>query len=498
MTVNTQKLIYRPRILLLDDDNIILKATEKTLKGLNADIEPINSGKAGLELLKENPNSYAVAFVDYRFTNEDGNILYKGDKIAKEMKKVAPDLAVIMMSGDTSDDALKSWLDAGVDNFVYKPVSKKHLVILAESAIEKFHRNRRALTDHNTAEALQLETIKKVGMIGKSSSLLNTAKNIIKFSKSDLPVILLGETGTGKELAAKAIHENSSRSRKKFLTVNCSAFKSDSGLLESELFGHEKGSFTGAFHRKIGILEEANGGTVFLDEVHHLGLEAQAKILRAIQEKKIRRIGQNEEIPVNFRLISASKPNIRKLCQQNKFLPDLYFRISTLDISISPLRERIEDITSLIFHFKKRIEERDGVIKEISEAAIDKLKGYYWPGNVRELQNFIEKIFLVTEGRIIKPCDIVYELSKFENNQKKMDEEKAQKYETLKELEKWYDEKKVKIILETLIKTGHNISKTAEILEEKRSTLSSTMKKYGISDMTIKEREVYIHSPQTS
>ena len=120
MTVNTQKLIYRPRILLLDDDNIILKATEKTLKGLNADIEPINSGKAGLELLKENPNSYAVAFVDYRFTNEDGNILYKGDKIAKEMKKVAPDLAVIMMSGDTSDEALKSWLDAGVDNFVYK------------------------------------------------------------------------------------------------------------------------------------------------------------------------------------------------------------------------------------------------------------------------------------------------------------------------------------------------------------------------------------------
>jgi len=492
MPTNGRNSVYRPRVLLLDDDSIILKGAEKSLKGLDADIETLNSGKAGLELLKENPNSYAVAFIDYRFTNEDGDILYKGDSIAREMKKIAPDLTVIIMSGDTSDNALKSWLKAGVDNFVYKPVSKKHLLILAESALEKFKRNRKTFTGFHVNNQDTTELIEKVGMIGQSNSLLNTAKNIIKFSKSELPILLIGETGTGKELAANAIHLNSPRSQKRFLTVNCSAFKGDSTLLESELFGHEKGAFTGALNRKIGILEEANGGTVFLDEVHHLSMEAQAKILRAIQEKKIRRVGQNEEIPVNFRLISASKPNIRTLCEQNKFLPDLYFRISTLDILISPLRERMEDITPLIFHFKKKIEKRDGIIKEISESAIDKLKGYWWPGNVRELLNFIEKIFLITEGRIIKACDLDQELSSCKADYNIIEESKIKKCKTLKDLEKWYDEKKVTIILETLIKTGHNISKTAEALEEKRSTLSSTMKKYKISEMTIKEREDYI------
>ena len=490
--------IYRTRILLLDDDNIILKATEKSLKGLDVDIDTLNSGKAGLELLKENPNSYALALIDHRFTNEDGKVLYKGDTIAKEMKKVAPDLVVIIMSGDTSEKALKSWLDAGVDNFIYKPVSKKHLIILAESAIEKFNRNRKAFTDMKESLTKPAKIIESIGMIGQSKSLSNTAKNIIRFSKSDLPVILLGETGTGKELAAKAIHQNSLRSRKNFLTVNCSAFKGDSGLLESELFGHEKGSFTGACKRKIGILEAACGGTVFLDEIHHLSMEAQAKILRAIQEKKIRRIGQNEEIPVNFRLISASKPNIRNLCEKNKFLPDLYFRISTLDIVIAPLRERMEDISSLVSHFKKKIEKRDGVVKEISESAIDKLKAYFWPGNIRELQNFIEKIFLVTEGRIIKACDLESELSKIKKCQNKIEKKKNEEYKTLKDLERWYDDKRVKIILDTLIKTGHNVSKTAEILEEKRSTLSSTMKKFKILEMTPQEREEYLLSKNLS
>ncbi|MBG09193.1 MAG: hypothetical protein CME68_10575 [Halobacteriovoraceae bacterium] len=494
MSTSGQQAIYKPKILLLDDDNIILKATEKSLKGLNAEIDTLNSGKAGLELLKENPNSYALVFIDYRFTNEDGKILYKGDAIAKEMKKIAPDLVVIIMSGDTSDEALKSWLNAGIDNFVYKPVSKKHLIILAESAIEKFNRNRKTLTDVKNIDDSSNDFIEEVGMVGVSNSLLNTAKNIIKFSKSDLPILLIGETGTGKELGAKAIHQNSTRFRKKFLTVNCSTFKGDSTLLESELFGHEKGSFTGALNRKIGIFEEANGGTVFLDEIHHLSIEAQAKILRAIQEKKIRRVGQNEEIPVNFRLISATKPDIRNLCEQNRFLPDLYFRISTLDITISPLRERTEDIGPLIFNFKKKIEKRDGIIKEVSEAAIDKLKGYDWPGNVRELQNFIEKIFLITDCKFIKACDLDHELSKLRSDQNKREKNEIKTYKTLKELEKWYDSKKVKIILETLIKTGHNISKTAEILEEKRSTLSSTIKKYGILDMTIKQREDYLSS----
>ena len=145
MAQNRKESNYRPRVLLLDDDNIILRATKKSLEGINAEIETLNSGKAGLELLRENPNSYALAFIDYRFTNEDGDTLYTGDIIAKEMKKIAPDLMVIIMSGDTSEEALKSWLNAGVDNFIYKPVSKKHLTILAESAIEKFNRNRTTL-----------------------------------------------------------------------------------------------------------------------------------------------------------------------------------------------------------------------------------------------------------------------------------------------------------------------------------------------------------------
>ena len=375
-------------------------------------------------------------------------------------------------------------------------ISKKrdaHPYLWSILMLLKFNRNRLALKEEDN-EVIETDSLDKVGMVGKSKSLLRTAKDILKFAKSDLPVLILGETGTGKELAAKALHQNSSRSKKKFLTVNCSAFKGDTSLLESELFGHEKGSFTGAINRKIGIFEEANGGTVFLDEIHHLSLEAQAKILRAIQEKRIRRVGQNGEIPVDFRLISASKPNLRSLSEKNFFLPDLYFRIATLDITISPLRERVEDIAPLVIHFKNMIEKRDGVIKEISEPAIDKLKGYDWPGNIRELQNFIEKTLLITEGRIIKACDLSESLSMLNSRDSINKVNNEHKYKTLKDLEEWYNNKKVKIILETLIKNGHNISKTAEALEEKRSTLSSTMKKFGISHMTNEEREEFVIS----
>ena len=482
--------IYRPRILLVDDDDLVLRATKNNLNHLGTGIDTLKSGKASLETLRENPNSYALALIDYRFTNEDGEILYTGDNIAREMKKISPDLTVIIMSGDKSEEALKSWLDAGVDNFIYKPVSKEHLTIIAENSIEKFYRNRKALIEE-VDEEVDVEILNKVGMVGKSKSLLRTAKEILKFSKSDLPVLILGETGTGKELAAKALHENSKRTGKRFLTINCSTFKGDTTLLESELFGHEKGAFTGAVNRKIGILEDANGGTVFLDEIHHLSMEAQAKILRAIQEKKIRRVGHNIEIPVDFRLISASKPDLRSLSEKNEFLPDLYFRIATLDITIGPLRERVEDISPLVFHFKRTIEKRDGTVKEISEAALDKLKGHNWPGNVRELQNLIEKLSLITEGRVIRPCDLNGHLF---ISQKKEHFENKMTCQTLKELDNWYKNKKLKIILSSLIKTGHNISRTADFLEEKRSTLSSVMKKYGILSMNILEREALFNS----
>jgi DNA-binding NtrC family response regulator len=489
------KNLYTPRILLVDDDDFILKATKSNLKGIEARVDTLKSGKAAVETLKENPNSYALALIDYLFTNEDGDIIYTGDTIAKELKALAPDLTVIIMSGDKSENALKSWLAAGVDNFVYKPVSKEHLVILAENALEKFRSNRSALNEESlNSENTDVQVIKNVGMAGISRSLTKTAKDIIKFAKSELPVLLLGETGTGKELAAKALHDHSKRSGKRFLTVNCSAFKSDTALLESELFGHEKGSFTGAISRKIGILEEADGGTVFLDEIHHLSQEAQAKILRAIQEKKIRRVGLNSEIPIDFRLISASKPNLRELSEKGDFLPDLYFRIATLDITIAPLRERDEDIPSLVFHFKNKIEQRDHIFKEITEAALNKLKAYNWPGNVRELQNLIEKVFLVTEGRIIKPNDLEGHLFFKKEISTPLDHE----CQTLKDLDTWYENKKLKMIINHLIKAGHNVSKTAEMLGEKRSTLSSTMKKFGLLNMSAKQREEHLQKIERS
>jgi transcriptional regulator with PAS, ATPase and Fis domain len=306
-----------------------------------------------------------------------------------------------------------------------------------------------------------------------------------KIAKSDAPVLILGETGTGKELIAHLIHKKSLRQDSKFIAVNCGAIPET--LLENELFGHEKGAFTGATARKRGLLEEANNGTIFFDEIAELSPALQAKLLRVIETGKFRRLGSNEEIRVNFRIISATNKNLYLEVQKNRFRADLHYRIAVITILLPPLRERKDDIPLLVDHFLNITNRYNKTkIKKISKSALKMLMEYNWPGNIRELKNCIERLAILCESEIITPkdiaivcpeiCssdDIIQELSKSDNNPQASEKKDLQSL-SLQEMEK----KHIKYVYEM---TNYDEKKTAKILGISEADLIRKLRFYHIS-----------------
>lgn len=380
----------RYRVLLVEDDQLSVLVTRMLLqkKGLSVDV--CGTGAEALERLKTGEAQYALAILDYRLP--DGT----AEELLAKMRRAGVSTNALVYSGDLSRSAVMGSWAQGAVGFIEKGESEGRLVEMVLDWCAKFEKTKCVLSP----ETSQPQAISRVGMVGTSAELESVARKIERYRALAQNVLILGETGTGKELVAKALRRSDDLP---FLVVNCAAYQGDADLLESELFGHVKGAFSGAIADKRGIFEAASGGIVFLDEVHHLAYAAQARLLRAIQEKKVRKLGSNREIEVGFRLVTAAKPELSLLVESGGFLPDLFHRLSALTIHVPPLRERSQDIEPLVAHFVEKYNRETGEKKTIRVSALRYLEKYPWPGNVRELENALVQILADCPSDCVEP-----------------------------------------------------------------------------------------------
>jgi two-component system response regulator PilR (NtrC family) len=349
----------------------------RKVKGFEVDKWNATDKKA-LELINRDPQKYAVVIMDYGIAGNENAAL------VSEIKRINSALLIIVYSANSSRDATKTSIQAGALDFIYKHHDFKNLESAIEQLCRKFEETTQTLDSNFPEKSADEELINSVGLIGKSKAMAQVAEKIILYQKFQKNVLILGESGVGKKLIAQALHNADPKS---YFLKNCADYGHDAAMLRSELFGHKKGSFTGAISDKAGIFEIANGGTVFLDEIHELNLESQAMLLVAVEEKKIQRVGANTFTPASFRLIAAAKPDLKERVSDKIFKGDLYYRLCGFTIEIPPLRERTEDIESLVKFFCEKYFKETGRKKSFLMSTIRKMQKYPWPGNVRELEN---------------------------------------------------------------------------------------------------------------
>ena len=373
------------KALIVDDEPDIRELLDITLSRMDINTTLAEDITQATQYLKD--NQFDLCLSDMKLP--DGN----GINFVRHISEHYPQLPVAMITAHGNMESAIEALKAGAFDFVSKPVDLKILRNLVSSALEL--KNKVKEKGVHSAQAL----------LGKSVVIENTRKTIVKLARSQAPVYISGESGSGKELVAKLIHENGSRNAHPFVPVNCGAIPTE--LVESEFFGHKKGSFTGATSDKQGLFQAADGGTLFLDEVADLPLSMQVKLLRAIQEKAIRPIGHQNEIPINVRILSATHKNLQQLVDKDDFRQDLFYRINVIELKVPSLREHVEDIPLLAQHFLRKIaKEWQTDVAKLSSDAIKALQVYQFPGNVRELENILERAMTLYEGDSISEEDL--------------------------------------------------------------------------------------------
>ncbi len=379
-------------VFIVDDDYSLRRLLEVTLQSWGYNTQTWSSGETLLKNLDAKPD---VVLLDHMLPGMSGL------ETLEQLRKHAPDLPVIILSAQSKIDVAIGIMRAGASDYFTKPVDLKRLRFSLNNAVKL-----RALSDKVQALQDTLEsTVRFDNIISNSGAMQAVLKMVEKACRSDITVLIEGESGTGKELIARAIHFNGTRKRNPFVVINCAAIPRD--LLESELFGHERGAFTGAYDRKIGKFEAASGGTIFLDEIGEMDLSLQAKLLRVLQTKQFERVGGVETIVCDTRIVSATNRTLRDMVAEKLFREDLYYRLSTFPILLPPLRERAGEITLLAEHFLTQFAGRENKsIRGISSEAMHVLTSYPWPGNVRELQSVIERSVLMAEGEEILPDDL--------------------------------------------------------------------------------------------
>jgi DNA-binding NtrC family response regulator len=386
------------KILVIEDEAAISNVIKNILldEDKNYEVDLAADGEEGLAKIAE--NDYDLVITDIKMPKKDGV------QVLVEALESNPDLPFVMISGHGDIDTAVDCIKKGAFDYISKPPDLNRFLSTVRNALDKkvLITQNRELTTEN--KALKRKVAKQYEMVG-DSDVLNNIRNIIdKVADTDARVLITGPNGSGKELVAHQIHEKSSRNRRLLVEVNCAAIPSE--LIESELFGHVKGSFTGAYKDKEGKFELADGGTIFLDEVGDMSLSAQAKVLRALQEGKITRVGGDKEIKVDVRVIAATNKDLRKEISQGRFREDLYHRLAVIVVEVPGLNDRREDIEKLINHFSVQIAESSGLpAKEFSKEAIQTLKEYDWTGNVRELRNVVERM-LILGGNPVSKEDI--------------------------------------------------------------------------------------------
>ncbi len=381
----------QPTALVVDDEPDICELLEITLLRMGIDAQSVLDLGSARRLLKQ--RKFDLCFTDMRLP--DGN----GIDLVRHINKHYPELPVAMITAHGNMEAAITALKAGAFDFVSKPVDLTILRKLVEKAVKV-----NAELPHETESKPQESTSAHL-MLGNSESMHGIRTLIAKLARSQAPVYVSGESGTGKELAARSIHAQGPRAENDFIAVNCGAIPEE--LMESELFGHLKGSFTGAVADKQGLFQAADGGTLFLDEVADLPLHMQVKLLRAIQEKQVRPVGGQKEIPVDVRIISATHKNLAKLVERGEFRQDLFYRLNVIELPLPPLRERPEDIPLLAQHILTRLTRESGVEKpHLNSKVIKKLKRYNFPGNVRELENILERAITLCDDYNLEVEDL--------------------------------------------------------------------------------------------
>lgn len=386
------------RILVIDDEPMQITSIKSFLQRRNYTVFTANSGPEGLEIVREGHVDLIIS--DFRMPEMNGL------GVIREVKKINPEIPVVLMTAYTDIDDAVQVLKEGAYDYLSKPIDLEEL----EMIIQKIRERNYLVSENKLLKEQLFEKYKFDAIISQSGEMeqvLNTAGRV---AKSKATVLIRGESGTGKELIARAIHYSSDRRDKPLITVNCAALSEN--LLESELFGHEKGSFTGAVAQRIGRFEQANGGTLFIDEVGDIAIQTQVKLLRALQFGEFERVGGSQTIKVDVRVLTATNRNLEALIQQGLFREDLFYRINVITINIPPLRERKTDIPVLIRHFIDKYARENGKqITGISKEAQDYLMKYHFPGNVRELENLIERAVVMAREEIITTQDLPSGLS---------------------------------------------------------------------------------------
>lgn len=377
-----------PTILVVDDEESICRFFQVTLRREGYNILTAGSIRAALKIIRD--QDYDLVLSDIKLG--DG----VGLEVLEASKQKDADIPVLMMTAYASPETAVEAMKLGAADYLTKPFNVDEVRVIIRNNLKT-----RSLVAENKRLKEALGQNVKTKMVFQSPVMVNLIESLKRISKMDTTVLITGESGTGKELIAKTVHEYSLRGDAAFVSVNCGALPEN--LLESELFGYEKGAFTGAEKRRMGLCESARGGTLFLDEIGEMPIKMQVKLLRVLQERMIRRVGGTEEIPVDFRLVAATHRDLKKEIEEGRFREDLYYRINVIPIHLPPLRERREDIALLIRHFLKKFSERFGEDpKDVAGPALDVLLHHEWPGNVRQLENTVERLVALTPGNEIR------------------------------------------------------------------------------------------------
>ena len=453
----------KPRILVIDDEAAIRDSLKMILEYEGYDVQGAATGQDGLALADR--DAADLVMLDIKMAGMDGL------EVLQRLRATHDALPIIMISGHATVSTAVEATKLGAFDFIEKPLSTERVLVSVRNALDQQRLTEEVVTFRRT------ETLKHQ-LVGESPAVRGVLEAVKRAAPTSATVLITGESGVGKELVARAVHRNSLRSRERFIQVNCAAIPDD--LIESELFGHEKGSFTGATEKQVGKFEQADRGTIFLDEVGDMSLKTQAKVLRVLQEGEVERLGSARTIKVDVRVIAATNKRLEEEVEKGQFREDLYFRLNVIPVHVPPLRERPSDITLLVRHFLESTS-RDHNLrpKRLTEAAMGVLERHRWRGNIRELRNTIERLVIMTPGDVIDVAQLP-EAMRVDGVSRVPDNE-GTRAGTLREHKEVAERA---FLVQKLREAGWNISKTAEVIDTPRSNLYKKLEQYRISQET--------------
>jgi two-component system, NtrC family, response regulator AtoC len=446
------------RILVVDDEDLMREYVEEALTRAGHSVQSVASGQEAQELLRK--CAFDLVVTDLKMTPMDGLT------VLRTAKEECPGTPVILMTAYGTVETAVGALKEGAADYILKPFAPDEL----ELAIDRALHHRRLAQENQYLRKEVNHRFDFQSMVGASPAMKQVYETIQRVAASKATVLIRGESGTGKELVARAIHYGSARSERAFIKVNCAALSA--GLLESELFGHEKGSFTGAHDRKIGRFELADEGTLLLDEISEISIELQPKLLRALQEREFERVGGNQAIQVDTRIIATSNRNLEKAVEAGTFREDLFFRLNVIPIALPPLRERPEDIPALMDHFLTRFTAENGrTIQGFSDEARRRFLDYRWPRNVRELQNAIERAVVLSTDSVLEAEHFTFDGTIQPSRRVNSHDVSVPVGTTVAEMEK-------ALIGKTLNHCGNNRTKAADMMGISVRTLRNKLREY--------------------